>query len=90
MYPRNFGREVSVRWPSLHSLEGGKGIRCHNPVGERVCYIFLAGNRAMHLCKTAFFLAANHARNGVAIVVAFKNVFTLGTFFQVFHSIRIL
>ena len=39
--------------------------------------------------QPAFFLAGNHARNGVRIVVAFKNLFTLGTCFQVFHSIRI-
>ena len=34
------------------------------PSGEGVCYVFLAENRA---------------RNGVTIVVAFKNLFTLGT-----------
>ena len=47
-----------------------------------VCYIYLAGNRA---------------RNGMAIIVAFKIILyviiiiiTLGTGFQLFHSIMIL
>ena len=33
--------------------------------------------------QPAFFLAGNRARNGVAKVVAFKNLFTLETCFQV-------
>ena len=36
------------------------------------------------------FLAGNRVRNGAAIFVKFKNLFTLQTSFQVFHSIRIL
>ena len=43
-----------------------------SPTGKGVCYIFLTGNM-------------QPARNGVGIVVAFTNVFTLGTCFQVFH-----
>ena len=43
--------------------------------GGGICYIFLVGNRV---------------RNGAAIFVKFKNLFTLQTSFQVFHSIRIL
>ena len=41
-------------------------------------------NRAMHLCNPRFSMAGNRARNGVAHVIAFKNLFTLETFFQVF------
>ena len=41
------------------------------------------------ICTTCVFLVGNRARNGVAIVVGFKNLFTLGTCFQLFHSIRI-
>ena len=87
MHPRNFGCDVSVR-PPVHSLGGGKGIRCQPVGGEGgggggECYIFLVGNLAMHLCNPRIFLAENRARNGVVIVVAFKNLFTLGTFFQV-------
>ena len=48
---------------------------------EGLCYTFLTGN-----VQPAFFLVGNHARNGVSIVVAFKNLVTLGTCFQVFHS----
>ena len=51
--------------------------------GGGECYIFLVGNLAMHLCNPRIFLAENRARNGVVIVVAFKNLFTLGTCFQV-------
>ena len=40
--------------------------------------------------QPAFFLAGNRARNGVAIVVALKNLFTLGTCFHLFHGVRIL
>ena len=40
--------------------------------------------------QPAFFLAGNRARNTVATVVAFKNLSTLGTCFQLFHSLRIL
>ena len=47
------------------------------------CYIFSAGNRANAFVQLAFFLAGNRARNGVAIVVAFKNMFTLGTCSQI-------
>ena len=42
-----------------------------SPSGDRICYIFTMGN---------------HARNGVGIVVRFKNLFTLGTCFQVFYT----
>ena len=40
--------------------------------------------------QPAFFLAGNRTTNGMAIFVEFKNLFTLQTSFQVFHSIRIL
>ena len=42
-----------------------------SPSGDGVCYIFMTGN---------------HARNDVGIVVRFKNLFTLGTCFQVFFT----
>ena len=51
---------------------------------------FLGGKSCDASVQPAFFLAGNRAGNGVAIVVAFKNLFTLGTCFQLFHSKRIL
>ena len=51
---------------------------------------FLGGKSCDAFVQTAFSLVGNRARNGVAIVVAFKNLFTLGTCFQLFHSKRIL
>ena len=51
-----------------------------SPSGEGVCYIFLGG-----IVQPAFSLAENHARNDVAIVIV--NLFTLGTFFQVFDTV---
>ena len=42
----------------------------------------LAGN-----VQPMFFLVRNYASNGVGIVIAFKNLSTLGTCFQVFHTI---
>ena len=36
------------------------------------------------ICATAFFLAGNRTRNGVAIFVEFKNLFTLQTSFKYF------
>ena len=85
MHSRNFGCHVSVR-PPVHSLGGGeKGIRCQ-PIGGRSMLYFLGRK----FVQPAFFLAGNRARNGVAIVVALKNLFTLGTCFQLFHGVRIL
>ena len=86
MHPRNFGCDVSVR-PPVHSLGGGKGIRCQ-PVGgggggANVTFSWWEILRCICLCNPRIFLAENRARNGVVIVVAFKNLFTLGTFFQV-------
>ena len=51
---------------------------------------FLGGKSCDAFVQPAFFLVGNRAGNDVAIVVAFKNLFTLGTCFQLFHSIRIL
>ena len=57
--------------------------------GRSMLY-FLGGKSCDAFVQPAFSLVGNRARNGVAIVVAFKNLFTLGTCFQLFHSIRIL
>ena len=59
------------------------------PIGGGVCYIFLA-NRAMHLGNPHFSLWEIAQEIFVVIVVTFKNLFTLGTCFQVFYSISIL
>ena len=66
--------------PHTLCVGGAGGGREGNQVsackaGGGVCYIYLVGNRA---------------RNGMAIVVAFKNLFTLGTGLQLLHSIMIL
>ena len=61
--------------PSIHTVFRGEGREGVSSLEGGICYIFLAGN---------------HARNGAAIFVKFKNLFTLQTSFQVFHSIRIL
>ena len=37
--------------------------------------------------QPAFILAGNHARNGKGLTVSFRNMFTLGTCFQVFRTI---
>ena len=73
--PRNFGCNISIRRLSIQSLEGREGNKVSARSGGGICYIFLVGN-----C----------ARNGEAIFVKFKNLFTLQTSSQVFHSIRIL
>ena len=74
--PRNFGCNISIRRPSIQSLAAREGNKVSISLsGGGICYIFLAGN-----C----------ARNGEAIFVKFKNLFTLQTSSQVFHSIRIL
>ena len=73
-HSRKFGYDVSVLRPSVHSL-GGEGRESGvRPSGGGVCYIFLAGNRAMHLCSPRIILAGNRARNVMTIVVAFKNL----------------
>ena len=51
---------------------------------------YLGGKSCDAFVQTAFFLAGNRTRNGVTTVVAFKNLFILGTCFQLFHSKRIL
>ena len=60
-----------VNYPSEKFWLWESGV---SPSGEGVCFIFLD-------VQPAFFLARNHARNGVGIVVAFK------TCFQVFHTV---
>ena len=66
-----------VRPNTLCGVGGGEEGRESgvSPSGGGVYYIYLRGNRE---------------RNGMAIVVAFKNLFTLGTCFQLFHGIMIL
>ena len=49
----------------------GKEIRCQL-VGERSRLYFLGGKSCDAFVQPAFFLVGNRARNGVAIVVAFK------------------
>ena len=52
--PKNFGYDVSVR-PSVHSLGRVRGRESDvGPSKGGVCHIFLAGNRAMHLCNPHF------------------------------------
>ena len=84
--PRNFSCDVNVRRPSVHSFGGGggggwgwgEGIRCQ-PVGERSMLYSLGGKSYDAIVQPAFFLAGNCARNGMPIVVAFKNLFTLNS-----------
>ena len=42
---------------------------------------FLGGKSCDAFVQPEYYLAGNRARNGVTIVVAFKNLFTLGTCF---------
>ena len=51
---------------------------------------FLGRKSCDAFVQPVFFLAGNRTTNGMAIFVEFKNLFTLQTSFQVFHSIRIL
>ena len=43
---------------------------------------YLGGKSCDAFVQPTFFLAGNRTRNGVATVVAFKNLFILGTCFQ--------
>ena len=52
--------------------------------------LYFIGKSCNAFVQPAFFLVGNSASNFVAIVVAFKNLFTLGTCCQVFYSISIL
>lgn len=79
-HPRKYGYDVSVLCPSVHSLGMREGNQVSTLQGEEYDIFFLPGNRAMHLTR-AFFLAGNRARNGATIVVAAKNLFTLGNCF---------
>ena len=64
-HPRKFGYDVSVLRPSVR-LFGGEGRESGvRPSGGGVRYIFLAGNRAMHLCNARFFVAGNIAQEMV-------------------------
>lgn len=56
----------------------GEGIRCQ-PVGGRSMLYSLGGKSYDAIVQPAFFLAGNCARNGMPIVVAFKNLFTLNS-----------
>ena len=85
--PRNFSCDVNVRRPSVHSFGGGgggggwgwgEGIR-FQPVGGRSMLYSLGGKSYDAIVQPAFFLAGNCARNGMPIVVAFKNLFTLNS-----------
>ena len=82
IHPRNFGCDVSVCRPSVHSLEGGgrEGNQVSARQGRSMLY-FLGGKSCDAFVQLAFFLAGNRARNCVVIVVAFKNLFALGTCF---------
>ena len=57
IHPRNFGCDVSVLRPSIHSLlvREGNQVSARGGGGGGVCYIFLAGNRAMHWCNPRLF-----------------------------------
>ena len=52
--------------------------------------LYFLGKSFNAFVQPGFFLVGNRARTFVAIVVAFKNLFTLGTCFQVFYSVSIL
>ena len=52
--------------------------------------LYFLGKSCDAFVPPGFFLVANRARTFVAIVVALKNLFTLGTCFQVFYSVTIL
>ena len=83
IHARKFGYDVTYPCTLFAAEERKSGV---SPSGGGVCYKSCDA-LAMH---RAFFLAGNGARNGVANVVAFKNLFTFGTCFQLFHSMRIL
>ena len=74
--PRNFGCNISVRRPSIQSLGGREG----NKVSARrgVGYVIFSWQEIVQ------------ENYGKATFVKFKNLFTLQTSSQVFHSIRIL
>ena len=50
---------------------------CQSVGGKSMLY-FLGGKSCDAFVQPFFFWVGNRARNGVAIVVAFKNLFTLG------------
>ena len=93
MHPRNFGCDVSVR-PPVHSLGGGKGIRCQ-PVGGgggRMLH-FLGGKSCDAFVQPADFLGGKsrkkwrgHCRR-IQKLIYFRYFFS--SRFQVFDSIRI-
>ena len=69
---------MTSAYASQYTLWGageGKGIRCQ-PVGGRCLLYFLGGKSCDTFVQPAFFLAGNCVRNGVAIVVAFKHLFS--------------
>ena len=74
--PRQFGYDVAY----TRTFFAGEGRELGvSPSGGGVCY-----KSCDAFVHPAFFLAGSRARNGVANVVAFKNLFTLETCFQVF------
>ena len=84
IHPRNFGCNVSVLRPSIHSLgvREGNQVSARGGVGEYVIFYWRENVRCIGANRV--YLAGNHARNGVAIVVAFKSLFTLGIIIHAF------
>ena len=70
--------------PSVHTVFAGGG-REGNHVSQLVggwnTLYFLGGKSCDAFVQPAFFLAGNHARNGMTIFVKFKNLFSLQTSF---------
>ena len=75
IHPRNFGCGLSVI-PPVHSVRGREGNQMSSRWGKG--YVIFSWRE---MCNCVFSLRENHSRNGVGIVVAFKNVYTLGTCF---------
>ena len=79
IHRRKFGYDVAYA-RTLFARGGGGGDESPvTPSRGEVCY-----KSCDAFVQPVLFLAGNRARNGVANVITFKNLFTLETCFQVF------
>ena len=79
IHRRKFGYDVAYARTLFARGGGGEEESPVTPSRGEVCY-----KSCDAFVQPVLFLAGNRARNGVANVITFKNLFTLETCFQVF------